>query len=171
MFTSNNISDKIDPLMSQGLNKIPPQNNEAEQSVLGCLLIDKEAITKVADILRPEDFYKDSHLMILESMYELYEKREPIDLLSLANRLEEKKQLEAVGGQAYLATLTNSVPTAAHVISYAKIVQKKATLRRLLKASSEINELSYKETEDVDSVLDKAEQKLFKISQKYLNKG
>lgn len=171
MFTSNNISDKIDPLMSQGLNKIPPQNNEAEQSVLGCLLIDKEAITKVADILRPEDFYKDSHLMILESMYELYEKREPIDLLSLANRLEEKKQLEAVGGQAYLATLTNSVPTAAHVISYAKIVQKKATLRRLLKASSEINELSYKETEDVDSVLDKAEQKLFKISQKYLKQN
>ncbi|MBT3690564.1 replicative DNA helicase [bacterium] len=157
--------------MSQGLNKIPPQNNEAEQSVLGCLLIDKEAITKVADILRPEDFYKDSHLMILESMYELYEKREPIDLLSLANRLEEKKQLEAVGGQAYLATLTNSVPTAAHVISYAKIVQKKATLRRLLKASSEINELSYKETEDVDSVLDKAEQKLFKISQKYLKQN
>jgi replicative DNA helicase len=171
VFTSNNISDKIDPLMSQGLNKIPPQNNEAEQSVLGCLLIDKEAITKVADILRPEDFYKDSHLMILESMYELYEKREPIDLLSLANRLEEKKQLEAVGGQAYLATLTNSVPTAAHVISYAKIVQKKATLRRLLKASSEINELSYKETEDVDSVLDKAEQKLFKISQKYLKQN
>ncbi len=157
--------------MAENINKLPPQNLEAEQSVLGCLLIDKEAITKVADILRPEDFYKDAHGLILESMYELYEKREPIDLLSLANRLREKNQLEIVGGQSYLASLTNAVPTASHVATYASIIQKKATLRRLLKASGEITELGYQEEEDVDKILDNAEQKLFQISQKYLKQN
>ena len=153
------------------LNKIPPQNIEAEQSVLGCLLIDKEAITKIADIIRPEDFYKDAHLLILESMFELYEKREPIDLLSLANRLRDKNQLETVGGQSYIASLANAVPTASNVATYAGIVQKKATLRRLLKAGSDITALSYKETDEIDDILDRAEQQLFKISQKYLKQN
>jgi replicative DNA helicase len=157
--------------MADSLNKLPPQNNDAEQSVLGALLIDKEAITKVADLITPEDFYKDSHQAILEAMYDLYEQHEPIDLLSLANRLREKNQLEMVGGQSYLATLANSVPTASHVVSYAHIVQKKATLRRLLKAASDITGLGYNETEDVDDVLDQAEQKLFQISQKYLKQN
>jgi replicative DNA helicase len=157
--------------MTTGLNKIPPQNLEAEQSVLGCLLLDKEAIIKVGDILRPEDFYKDAHGLILEAMYDLYEKREPIDILSLSNRLKDKNQLEMIGGQSYLADLANSVPTASHVLSYAKIIQKKATLRRLLRAAGEISELGFKEDEEIDDIMDQAEQKLFNISQKYLKQN
>ena len=153
------------------LTKIPPQNVEAEQSVLGALLIDKEAVTKIADFLTPDDFYKDIHGYIMEAMFDLYEQREPIDILSLANRLREKNQLELIGGQSYLATLANSVPSASHIISYAHIVQKKATLRRLLKASSEITELGYNETDEVDGILDQAEQRLFQISQKYLKQN
>ncbi|MDP2586355.1 MAG: replicative DNA helicase [Candidatus Komeilibacteria bacterium] len=157
--------------MSEGSIKIPPQNLEAEQSVLGCLLIDKEAIIKVGDILHPEDFYKETHGMILISMYELYEKREPIDLLSLSNRLKEKNQLDLVGGQSYLGSLTNMVPTASHVVSYAQIIQKKATLRRLIKSATEITELGFREEQDVDDILDQSEQKLFQISQKYLKQN
>lgn len=157
--------------MPEEFTKLPPQNLEAEQSVLGCLLIDKEAITKVADILKPEDFYKDIHGWILQAMYELDEKHEPIDLLSLANRLREKNQLEEVGGQTYLASLANVVPTASNVENYAQIVQKKATLRRLLGAATEISELGFKEESEVDKILDQAEQKLFQISQKYLKQN
>ena len=157
--------------MAERVNKLPPQNLEAEQSVLGCLLIDKEAIIKVADILKTEDFYKDGHGLIYEAILDLYEKREPIDLLSLAGRLRDKNQLETVGGQSYVASLANTVPTASHVASYAQIVQKKATLRRLLKAASDITELGYQEDDEVDSILDNAEQKLFSISQKYLKQN
>ncbi len=157
--------------MAEAITKLPPQNLEAEQSVLGCLLIDKEAIIKVGDILKTEDFYKEAHGTILEAMLDLFDKHEPIDLLSLANRLREKNQLEAVGGQSYIASLANAVPTASHVVSYAQIVQKKATLRRLLKAASDITELGYKEDDEVDSILDNAEQKLFSISQKYLKQN
>jgi replicative DNA helicase len=151
--------------------KLPQQNLEAEQSVLGCLLIDKEAIIKVADFLIPEDFYKESHGKILEVIYELFEKREPIDLISLANRLREKNQLETIGGQSYLASLADTVATASHVVHYAEIIQKKATLRRLMTAASDIAELSHMENEEVDGILDQAEQKLFKISQKYLKQN
>jgi len=157
--------------MAELISKLPPQNLEAEQSVLGCLLIDKEAVIKIADFLNPEDFYKDTHGMILQAMMELYEKREPIDILSLSNRLRERNQLDMVGGQGYLASLASSVPTASHVVTYAQIVQKKSTLRKLLKASGDITELSYRETDDVDKILDEAEQKLFKISQKYLKQN
>ena len=125
----------------------------------------------MADILKPEDFYKEAHGTIFEAILDLYEKHEPIDLLSLANRLRDKNQLEMVGGQAYVASLANTVPTASHVVSYAQIVQKKATLRRLLHAASDITELGYKEDDEVDSILDDAEQKLFQISQKYLKQN
>lgn len=152
------------------LQKIPPHSIEAEQSLLGALLIDKDGIIKVADIIMTTDFYKDAHAMVFEAMKELYEKREPIDLLSLSSRLTDKKQLETVGGRSYLTSLANIVPTASHVVSYAQIVQKKATLRRLLKAASEISELVFKETEDVDYLLDRAEQGLFAVSQKYLKR-
>lgn len=150
------------------IGKIPPQNNEAEQSVLGSLLIDKDAIVKIADIIKPHDFYKDIHGMIFEAMLEIYEKREPIDLLTLSNKLKEKNQLKIIGGQGYLAELADKVPTASNVVNYAHIVQKKATLRRLISASSEIARLGFTETEEVDEVLDKAEQALFNISQKHM---
>ncbi|MEK7164395.1 MAG: DnaB-like helicase N-terminal domain-containing protein, partial [Patescibacteria group bacterium] len=151
--------------------KIPPQNLEAEQSVLGAMLLDQNAIIKVADTITPEDFYKDTHQLIFQSVLELFEKRQPIDILSLTNILSEKKQLELVGGRTYLADLTNAVPSASNVVYYAQIVQKKATLRRLLYASQEITEMGWEESEDVDAVLDKAEQKLFGISQKFLKQN
>jgi len=148
--------------------RIPPHNIEAEQSLLGALLIDKDAVIRVADLVRPDDFYRQTHADVYQAMLDLFSKREPIDLLSLGNRLDEKSLLEQVGGRAYLMELTTVVPTAAHVTHYASIIQKKATLRRLLSAASDITELAFEETEDVDHVLDRAEQQLFNVSQKYL---
>lgn len=148
--------------------KMPPQNIEVEQHFLGCLLIDKDAIIKVADIIHENDFYKHTHEIIFETIKDLYARHDPIDILSLTNRLKEKDKLDAIGGRAYLAELSNSVATASNVAHYAKIIQKKATLRRLLTASGEIAEMGYKEDEDLDKILDEAEQKLFAVSQKYL---
>ncbi|MBU1148799.1 replicative DNA helicase [Patescibacteria group bacterium] len=153
------------------IDKIPPQNLEAEQAVLGSLLIDKDAITKVADMIVPDDFYKETHQQIYEAMTDLYEKHDPIDILSLSNRLDDKGKLKQIGGKTYLATLANSVPTASHVASYAETVQKKSTLRRLINSASEILGLGYKQTEEVDILLDKAEQSLFSVSQKYLKQN
>ena len=152
-------------------DKLPPQNLDAEASTLGALLIDKDAIIKVADLIEPADFYKDANGLIYEAMRELYEQRIPIDLLSLGSRLQEKGQLERVGGHGYLAELTNLVPTASHVAAYAKIVQRKSTLRKLIRAAGDISALGYQETEDVDSLLDEAERKLYGISQKYLKQN
>ncbi len=151
--------------------KIPPHSDDAEMSVLGAILIDKDAIIKVADIVTAEDFYKDNHGLIYTAMAELFHEREPIDILSLGNRLEEKKQLEKVGGRAYLIELANVVPTAANVSHYATIIQKKATLRRLQRAAAEISALSFDEETGVDQVLDQAEQELFGVSQKYLKQA
>lgn len=148
--------------------RVPPHNQEAEMSLLGALMLDKDAIIKVADLVRVGDFYKDSHNTIYETILELYEKREPIDVLSLSNRLDEQKKLDDIGGSSYLAGLVNSVPSASNIVHYAKLVQKKALLRRLITAASEIVEMGYDESEDVQKVLDDAEQKLFAISQKYL---
>ncbi|MEK9152839.1 MAG: replicative DNA helicase [Patescibacteria group bacterium] len=148
--------------------RIPPQNIEAEQSLLGSLLIEKDAFLRIADAVRVDDFYRDAHGRIFEAIQDLVTKREPIDLLSLTNRLQEKGQLEAVGGRAYLIQLTSAVPTAAHIAHYATIVQKKATLRRLLTAAGDISRLGFEEEEDVDALLDQAEQKLFSVSQKHL---
>ncbi|PIX90864.1 MAG: replicative DNA helicase, partial [Candidatus Moranbacteria bacterium CG_4_10_14_3_um_filter_44_15] len=146
----------------------PPQNIEAEMSVLGSLMLDKDAIIKIADLVHPDDFYKDANRLIYETMLELFEDREPIDVLSLSNHLEEKKNLEEVGGSGYLTDLVNSVPTASNVVHYAKVVQKKSLLRKLISTASDIVELGYQEAEDVEKVLDEAEQKLFAVSQKYV---
>jgi len=148
--------------------KIPPQNIEAEQSVLGSLMLDKNAIIKVADILAPGDFYRKIHNIIFEAMIDLYGKGEPIDLLSIANRLEERGQLEEIGGPAHLTTLVNTVPTAAHVVHYAKIVNHKKVLRDLIEAAEYVARLAFNEEENIETVLDEAEQKIFRISQKSL---
>ena len=148
--------------------KVPPHNIEAEQSVLGSLMLDKDAVIKIADIVRIGDFYKDDHNLIYEKMLALYEECEPIDVLSVSNKLEEINKLEQIGGSTYLASLVNSVPSASNIIHYAKVVQKKSTLRRLIKAASNILEMGYKEGEDVQKILDEAEQTLFKVSQKYI---
>lgn len=153
------------------LNKIPPQNLEAEMSLLGALMLDKDAMIRVADMIRPDDFYKDAHAKIFQIMIDLYAKRDPIDILSLGNRLEEKNQLEAIGGRSYLMELSNTVPTAGHILHYAQIIQKKATLRRLISAASEIAQLGFDEAEDIENILDKAEQRLFGVSQKFLKQA
>ncbi len=152
----------------EDLQKIPPQNKEAEQSLLGSLLLDKDAIIKVGDQVSAEDFYVDKHRRIFEAMLDLFRKHEPIDLLSLSNRLQEKNELEQVGGRAYIIELSNTVPTASHVVHYANIVQKKATLRRLINAAGDISRLGFEQAEDVEQLLDQAEQRLFNVSQKFL---
>jgi replicative DNA helicase len=146
--------------------RVPPQNIEAEKSVLGSLMLDKDAVLKIADNLNSGDFYRGAHQIIYEAMIELYEAREPIDLLSLSNKLEEKKQLENVGGVTYLTTLVNTVPTASHVTHYADIVKKKRVLRSLISASDEIARLSYDEKNDLEEILNNAEKSIFNISQK-----
>ena len=151
------------------VERIPPHSIEAEQSLLGALLIDKDALIRVADAVTPEDFYRSAHGEIWRSMLDLAAKREPIDLLSLANRLIEKNKLEEIGGRAYLIELTATVPTSAHVQHYAGIIHKKATLRRLVGIGGEISLLGFEEEEDVETVLDQAQQKLYGVSNKLLN--
>jgi replicative DNA helicase len=151
--------------------KIPPQNLEAEQSLLGSLLIDKNAITKIADMVNEIDFYDDKHGIIYSTILELYEKHQPIDILNVANRLNEKNKLKLIGGRTYLVGLTNTVPSSSHVVSYSEIVSKKATLRRLISASADISEMAYKEDEDAAKLLDEAEQKLFGVSQQHLKQN
>ena len=149
-------------------DKLPPQNTEAEQCLLGCLMLDKDAIVKVIDFIKAEDFYKGIHGEIYQTMAELYEKTEPIDLLSVSSRLREKNKSEETGGSAYLTSLINSVPTATHVSNYAKIVRQKKILRDLISASHEIGLSAFDETEDVDELLDKAEKTVFNIGQRAL---
>ena len=152
-------------------DKLPPQNLDAEKSLLGCLLLDKESINKVADIVKPEDFYQRSHQLICQAAYWLFERHEPIDLLNLSNKLGEMGVLENIGGLAYLTSLVNSVPTSAHIISYAKIVQRKKMLRDLIDAAHQIITLGHQEEEDVENLLDEAERKLFAVSQKSIGRN
>jgi replicative DNA helicase len=152
-------------------DKLPPQCLEAETSILGSLMLDKDAIVKVVDFLQPRDFYKDIHQEIYLAMAELFERREPIDLLSLSTRLKEKNKLEDVGGNSYLTELINSVPTAAHALNYAKMVQHKRILRDLINASYEIGVMGYDEAEDSDILLDQAEKKIFGIAQGSLSQN
>lgn len=151
------------------IEKIPPQSIEAEMSLLGSLLIDKEAMLKVADIVKSEDFYKDAHVQIFDTITELYARSEPLDLITLSNRLEEKNMIDRIGGRSYLATLTNTVPTSSNIVHYANIVHRKATRRRLLAASQDITRLSFQEEDgDIEQVLDQAQQRLYSVSQVYL---
>ncbi len=149
-------------------DKLPPQNIEAEQSVLGSLMIDKNAIIKIADLVNEDDFYKNSHGKIYKTMLYLYEHHEPIDLLSLSNRLKETDEIEQIGGKSYLASLANAVPTAANIVHYAKIVAKKSVLRKLIDNASQIISNAYDETGEIDKTLDEAEQKIFSVSQKHI---
>ena len=149
-------------------DKVPPQNIDAEKSVLGSLLLDKDAIVKVVDILSSEDFYKEAHSIIFEAMLTLYENRVPIDVITLTDQLEKDKNLEKVGGASYLTTLVNFVPSATRVVHYAEIVQQKATLRRLINAASKTLELGYQEDKDMEVILDEAEKNIFSVSKKFM---
>jgi replicative DNA helicase len=151
--------------------KIPPQNLEAEQTVLGSILIDKNAIFRVADILSPDDFYDPKHGRIYDAILVLYEKRQPIDVLSLTNFLKDKEFLTEVGGSTYLAELTNQVTTASHVEHYAKLVKEKKILRDLVRASAEIAEAVFEPSQEVEDILDNIEQKILAISQKTVSQN
>lgn len=168
LFGKNSKAQNASPANPAGQLRIPPHNLEAEMSVLGSLMLDKDAIIKIADLLKVGDFYKDAHNEVYEVMLELYDQREPLDVLSISNKLDERKQLDNVGGSSYLASLVSMVPSASHVVHYAKVVQKKAILRRLIGAASDIVEAGYQEGEEIDKILDEAEQKLFGVSQKYI---
>jgi replicative DNA helicase len=159
-------------LSKNGLpDKLPPQSIEAEQCLLGSLMLDKNAILKVVDFLQPRDFYKTSHQEIFKTMHALFEKGEPIDLLAVASSLKDKGKLKEIGSNTYLTELINTVPTASHALNYAKIVQRKRILRDLIEASHEIGILGYQETEDVDQLLDQAEKRIFSIAQKSLTQN
>lgn len=151
--------------------RIPPQNLEAEVSLIGSILIEKDAIIRVADIVSTEDFYVDRNALIFAAIMDLYEQRQPIDVVSLSNKLAEAGELERIGGSSYVAELTSAVPTAAHVVHYAGIVAHKATLRRLIGAASNITQYGYDEQTPLDQLLDKAEQTIFEVSQKNLKQN
>jgi len=148
--------------------KIPPQNIDAEMSLLGAILIDEEVLADVTEHVKPKDFYDKRHGIIFDAIMRLYEKNKPVDLLTLTDELKRKKEIDEVGGSAYLTELTNYVPTAAHAESYAEIVAQKAVRRRLIKASGEISELGYDEQTTTQELLQQAEAELFSVSDQSL---
>lgn len=148
--------------------KIPPQNVDAEKSLLGAVLIDEDVLADVSEHVRVDDFYDKPHGVIYGAMMRLYERHRPVDLLTLTDELKRKKELDTVGGSAYLTELTNYVPTAAHAETYAEIVAQKAVRRRLIKASADISELGYDEDTTTQELLEKAEAELFSVSDQNL---
>lgn len=148
--------------------KIPPQNIDAEKSLLGAVLIDEETLADISEHVTPKDFYEKRHAIIYGGMMRLYEKHKPVDLLTLTEELKRKNEIEGVGGSAYLTELTNYVPTAAHAEAYAELVAQKAVRRRLIKASGDISELGYNEDTTTQELLEKAEAELFSVSDQSL---
>ncbi len=147
-------------------HKLPPQHIEAEQSILGGILIENEAINRVTEILDADDFYRDAHRKIFNALINLSERDEPADLITLTNELQKIDQLDSIGGASYLASLIDSIPTAANIQYYARIVKEKAILRKLIQTSTEIITQSYEDRGDVEVFLDEAERSIFEISEK-----
>lgn len=156
-------------LESEG--KLPPQNIELEETLLGTLILDKNAITRVADILLAEDFYRHENRSIYSTIVESFEKGKPIDVMTITNRLKEKELLNEIGGASYLATLVNKAPASYNCEEYAHIIHRKRILRDLIAASYEIGRLGLNENDDVDIVLDQAEQLIFQIAKKKIEKN
>jgi len=148
--------------------KIPPQNLDAEKSLIGAVLIDEETLADISEHVTPKDFYEKRHSVIFGAMMRLYERHRPVDLLTLTDELKKKDELEMIGGSAYLTELTNYVPTAAHAEAYAELVAQKAVRRRLIKASSEISEMGFDEDTSTQELLEKAEAELFSVSDQSL---
>lgn len=144
--------------------KIPPQSGESEMAVLGAIMVRPDAIHEIIDIVRPHAFYADRHRQIYETMLELHSTGTPIDILSLANRLKEKKMLDQVGGKSYIVELSESVPSSANVKHYGEIVQKKSLMRGLIKASETIGQLGYDEMRHIDELMDEAEKRIFEVT-------
>ena len=151
-------------------DKIVPQNVEAEEAVLGSLLIDPEALFRVSPFLKGEDYYSQRNAWIHDAVFALHERREPIDFVTLCDELERQGLLEEVGGPAYITHLINAVPSAIHVEAYGHIVENAAIRRRLISAASTIAQLAYRETDDVEQTVDQAEQALFSVSQRRITR-
>jgi replicative DNA helicase len=148
--------------------KLPPHNQEAEASVLGALLIDQDAVVEVLPLLTPRQFYDDKHALIFEAVLRLYEAREPVDVVTVAEKLREKRALKKIGGVAFLTELVNRVPTSAHALNYAKIVKQLAIKRELISAASRLVEDAFTEGKAVEDILDRAEKLVFGLSQQHL---
>jgi len=153
------------------LGKVPPHDIDAEQAVIGSMLTDKDAVVDAVETLKSDDFYRQDNKTIYEAILNLYNRAEPIDIITVKSELTSLGKLEAVGGLEYIAVLPDKVPTTANVEKYIKIVEEKSILRRLIKASNELIDLGYAETEDVDTIMDQAEKKVFEISQGKNQKG
>ena len=151
-------------------NRIPPHNEEAEQSVLGAILIDKNAINLVSELIKPFDFYNDTHGIIFKAMLALYDDKKPIDLITLTSQLKKEKMFEKVGS-SYLADLANTVPSAANIEHYAHLIKETSTKRALISSGTNIVELGFLEEQEISSILDKAESSIFAISQSNIKKG
>ncbi len=148
------------------IDRLPPQSIEAEQSVLGAVLIDRDAMIEIAEFLKPEDFYRQAHGRVYAVMLDLSERREPIDIVTVSEALERTGDLEAIGGRAYLGTLTNQTPTAVHAAQYARIVERKSLLRNLIGAAGKIAGIGYEDPAEVQEAIDRAESELFAVSQR-----
>ena len=157
--------------MDTTLGRIPPNNTEAEESVIGAMLLDKEAVNTALEILKPEDFYKEVNQEIFKAIISLYNRNEPVDLVTLSEELRKRQTLESVGGISYLADLSISVVSAANTKYYCEIVKEKSILRRLIKSSDEIMSLAYQDNKEVNLILEKAEKDIFDITQGVHNKG
>jgi replicative DNA helicase len=151
--------------LEDNLRKVPPQNLEAESSVLGGILLENDAVNIVLELLRPEDFYRESHRKVFRAMIELTDRSEPVDLITLSEYLKSRGELDAVGGSAYLASLADFVPTAANIAYYARIVREKSILRSLIRTATEIATRGYEEQGNVEEFLDTAEKVIFDISE------
>lgn len=151
--------------MVQG--RVPPHSDEAERSVLGAILIDKEAVAQVVELLKPEHFYNDSNAIIFKCVLDLYEEGKPIDLVTLSEQLKKNKALTKIGGSGYLTNLTSAVPTASHVTHYSHIVQGLATKRTIITVGSKLVDQAFDETKVADEVLDQVEKEIFSLSQKH----
>src|SRR5690606_30812294 len=145
-------------------SRVPPHNLEAEQAVIGAILLEADAFSTAAERLTPADFYRTNHQVIFEAMLKLFEKGEPIDLVSVTTHLMNEKKLDVAGGVPYLTELTESVPTAANIDYYSKIVEEKAILRRLIQTSTDIITQAYTREDEVEAVLDEAERKILSVS-------
>jgi replicative DNA helicase len=152
--------DKSTPQFS----RIPPQSLDSEKALLGAIMLRPDSLHDILDVVRPESFYSEKHRTIFESIADLSSKREPIDALSLSNKLKEKKQLEQIGGTAYISEILNSVPSAANIDYYAEIIRKKHILRNLINASGMIQEIAFDETHDLDHVLEETERQIYSIT-------
>ena len=157
---------RVSTQVQEKRGRIPPQNVEAEQSLLGGILIDPEAVNKVVDVVSPEDFYRDDHKRLFELILDLYDRNDPIDIITVSSLARDKGIIEKIGGNTYLNALVDSMPTSANIVQYAKMVREKSLLRRLMLAATQIVEKGYEVDVDVEDYMDVAEQAIFQIAER-----